>query len=248
MKVLLIDVETAPHLGYIWKLWDENISLDQLVSAGYMLCWSAKWLGDDTIHYASKHENSTEYMLGHLHGLLNEADAVVHYNGKKFDIPHINREFLLNGYSPPAPYKQIDLLETVKLKFKFASNKLDYVAKSLGLGEKVKHDGFKLWVGCIEGKKEAWSKMLEYNIQDVLLLEKVYYTLRPWIKGHANYSMLETDKLVCPHCGSEHHQKRGFTHTLASTYQRYQCKDCGTWFKDNKRVNTRAYKTTEISL
>jgi DNA-directed RNA polymerase subunit RPC12/RpoP len=248
IKILLLDIETAPNLAYVWKLWDENIGLDALIESHYMLCWAAKWLDGDEVFFSSKQSNSTANMLKGLHKLLEEADAVIHYNGKRFDIPHINREFLLNGISPPSPYRQIDLLETAKRQFRFPSNKLDYVARALGFEGKTEHTGFKLWVGCIENDKASWSKMQEYNIQDVLLLEKVYYKLRAWVKGHINFSLEATNQLVCPHCGGTHHVKRGFTQTLASTFQRYRCSDCGTWFKDNVRLNSKDYKTSEIAL
>jgi DNA polymerase elongation subunit (family B) len=246
MKILLLDIETAPSLAYVWGLWDENVPLDRLIESGYMLCWSAKWLGEKEIFFSSKYKRSTRQMLKPLHKLLDEADAVVHYNGKRFDIPHINREFLLQGLPPPSPYKQIDLLETVKRQFKFVSNKLQHVSVELGLEGKTKHDGFSLWIGCMEGKKESWDDMETYNIQDTVLLEKVYNKLLPWVKGHTNYSMYNPTKLVCPHCGSTNHQKRGFTFTIASKFQRYQCKDCKTWFKDNTILNRTDFKTSEI--
>lgn len=76
-------------------------------------------------------------MLKQIHALLNEADAVVHYNGAKFDIPTLNKEFILHGLPPPAPYKQIDLLRTARSQFKFPSNKLDYIAQALDLGKRL---------------------------------------------------------------------------------------------------------------
>jgi hypothetical protein len=246
MKILLLDIETAPNLAYVWGIWEQNVGLNQLIKSDYMLCWSAKWLDSDTMHYASRQSDTAKQMLTPLHKLLDEADAVVHYNGRKFDIPWINREFVLQGMSPPAPYKQIDLLQTVKATFRFASNKLDYISKALGLGEKADTGGFELWLGCIKNDAKSWAKMQTYNIQDVLLLEKLYYKLRPWIKGHTNYSMYNTGQLVCPHCGSTRVHKRGFAFTLASKYQRYQCASCKTWFKDNIILNRKDYKTSEI--
>ena len=82
-----------------------------------------------------------------IHGLLNDADAVVHYNGTKFDIPTLNKEFLLHSFNPPSPYKQIDLLRVVRSNFRFPSNKLDYVAQRLNLGKKHEHEGHELWGG-----------------------------------------------------------------------------------------------------
>jgi DNA polymerase elongation subunit (family B) len=246
LKILLLDIETAPNLAYVWGIWEQNVGLNQLMNADYMLCWSAKWKGDETIYFASREKNSAKIMLKPLHKLLEEADAVVHYNGKRFDIPWINREFILNGLKPPSPYKQIDLMETVKRQFKFPSNKLEYVTKALGVGEKVKHIGFDLWLGCIKNDKESWKLMQEYNIGDIVVLESLYDKILPWIKGHANHSMHSKGELVCPRCGSSHVQKRGYTNTLASTFQRYQCVKCGGWFKDNTRLNSKDFKTSEI--
>jgi DNA polymerase III epsilon subunit-like protein len=46
--------------------------------------------------------------------MLDEADAVVGYNSKSFDMKHLNREFVLAGYPPPPPYTDIDLMNVVK--------------------------------------------------------------------------------------------------------------------------------------
>ena len=245
MHILLLDIETAPNLAHVWGLWDQNVSLNQLIDSGYILCWTAKWLGKEGVFFSSRQKNTKKGMLKSIHSLLNEADAVVHYNGRRFDVPWLNREFITCGFKPPSPYKEIDLLETVKKSFKFPSNKLEYVSKALGVGEKIKTT-HELWIGCMKNDPKCWELMQEYNIRDVVLLERVYEKLLPWIKGHANYSMLSANTLVCPNCGGNNAQRRGFSYTLASKFQRYQCKDCGHWFKDNKRLNTKDYKTSSI--
>lgn len=175
-------------------------------------------------------------MLARIFKLLNEADAVVHYNGTKFDIPTLNKEFLLYGMTPPAPYKQIDLLKVARSQFRFPSNKLDYVAQSLKLGQKSKHTGHQLWIDCMAKNQEAWATMEEYNKNDVVLLEKVYDKLKPWIKNHANHSVHE-DGLCCPNCSSIEYQRRGWSMTNAYKYQRFQCNSCGNWFRGS-RTNT----------
>jgi uncharacterized protein YprB with RNaseH-like and TPR domain len=123
MKILLLDIETAPNLGYIWKMFKENIPLDRLIESGYILCWSAKWLGEKEVFFESLQGKSSKAMLRPLYKMLNEADAVIHYYGKKFDIPTINNEIVDAGWAPPSPYKQIDLYDTVAQQFKFPSNK-----------------------------------------------------------------------------------------------------------------------------
>lgn len=244
MKILLLDIESSPNTAHVWGLWQQNVSINQLMESSYVLCYAAKWLGEDDIHFDSVHQSKPKAMLKGIHVLLDEADAVVHYNGTKFDIPTLNKEFLLHGFNPPAPYKQIDLLRVVRSNFRFPSNKLDYVAQRLGLGKKHEHEGHDLWVKCMNGDKDAWKRMESYNIQDVVLLESLYSSLLPWIKSHPNHNLYTSDT-VCPSCSGHRLQKRGTAISSAGVYQRYQCKDCGTWSQsttaEKKKVEVKRY-------
>jgi hypothetical protein len=233
MKTLILDIETAPNLVHVWGLWNQNVGVPQIIDSGYVMCWAAKWHGDSDIMFSSCHKKKPRTMLRGIHSLLDSADAVVHYNGTKFDIPTLNKEFLIHGLTPPAPYKQIDLLKTARGQFKFPSNKLDYVVRALKLGEKIKHRGHELWIKCMQGDDDAWKEMEEYNRNDVFILENLYNALKPWIKDHANLSLYEGD-LVCPNCGSRHYQRRGYAYTKTAKYARFQCTDCGNWFRGGK--------------
>ncbi len=173
MRILLLDIETAPNKVYTWGLFDQNISINQIVESGYTLCWAAKWHKKGKVAFSSLQATSHKQMLKEVHALLEEADAVVHYNGTKFDIPTLNKEFIKVGMNPPSPYKEIDLLRIARGKFRFTSNKLDYVAQFLGLGSKHKHKGMELWKGCMSNDAPSWKTMERYNKQDVKLLEKV---------------------------------------------------------------------------
>lgn len=229
MKLLLVDIETAPNLAATWGLWDQNIALDQLIEPGYTLCWAAKWHGSKEIMFESVIGGKRQ-MIKRIHSLLDEADAVCHYNGKKFDIPTLNKEILLMDLAPPSPSKQVDLLEVARKKFRLASNKLDFVAGQLKLGTKTKHKGMEMWLKCMNRDKAAWKLMERYNKQDVVLLEKVYDRLLPWIDGHPNRSVMD-DVECCPKCASESFQARGRAVSAAGIYPRYQCNGCGTWFR-----------------
>lgn len=239
MKTLLLDIETAPHRVYAWGLWNQDIAINQIEEPGYTLCWAAKWYGDKDVLFSSIHEDGKQLMLHLIWDMLHNADAVIHYNGTKFDIPTLNQEFLSAGFGKPAPYKQIDLLRTARKQFRLPSNKLDYVASYLGLGGKVKHKGMELWRKCMAGDEEAWEVMQKYNEQDVKLLEQVYERLLPWIDGHPNASLYtDLPDMRCTKCGSVHLQKRGFSHTQTMTYQRFQCMSCGSWLRSRSNVLT----------
>lgn len=224
-------------MAYVWGLIKENIPIQRLVDSGYVLCWSAKWLGSDEIMFDSIYRSRPKTMLKRIHKLLDEADAVIHYYGTKFDIPTLNKEFLLARLTPPSPYRQIDLYNTAKNKFRFPSNKLDYIAQRLGIGKKHQHEGFELWVRCMNRDEDAWATMEAYNKQDVVLLEGVYEVFRPWIRNHPNVGLYSaSDDAVCPVCGGSRLVRRGFGFTSTGSYQRYRCNDCGHWSRDRVGV------------
>ncbi len=226
-RVLALDIETSPNLVHVWGLFDQNIGINQIIDAGYILCWSAKWIGEKEVFFKKMHDKD---MLTHIHSLLEEADAVVHYNGQKFDIPTLNKEFIKAGLKPPSPYKQIDLLRVVRKQFKFPSNKLAYIVEALGIGKKGETGGHELWIACMDNDPAAWRKMEKYNRKDVALLEPLYLKLTPWISMPLNHGLFsESNSVVCSSCGSSHLQSRGTTRTKTQTYQRFQCRDCGTW-------------------
>ena len=236
MKILLLDIETAPNTAHVWGLWDQNIALNHVMESSYVLCWSAKWLGKSEVMFSSVYKDNEKSMLKKIHALLNEADAVIHFNGTKFDIPTLNKEFITHGMPPPAPYKQMDLLKVVRTQFKFLSNKLDYIAKALGVGEKTKYISHMLWIRCMEGDQSAWIEMEKYNKNDVIIMEKVYFKLIPWMKTHVNYSVFSDSGTVCPNCGKANYQKRGYAFLALGKYQRYQCNACASWFRGTTRI------------
>lgn len=231
-KILTIDIETKPATAYVWKAWDVNVSPDQLIDRGGVLCFAAKWLGNpEVIFKAEWQEGGHEAMIRSIHGLLSEADAVVGYNSDKFDLAKLNGEFLLLGLKPIPPLTSIDLLKTVR-KMGFVMNRLAYIGPLLRIGAKVKHEGFDLWVRVMAGNEKAQAKMRKYNIQDTVLTEKLYLKIRPYIKNHPH---LGPDKAECGACGSNHVQYRGFRFTKAFKIQRVQCQKCGSW-SDGKRT------------
>lgn len=180
MKTLFLDIETTPMQVYAWGLWDQNISIDQIIKSTEMLCFGARWLGDKKVIFKSVHHDGKKAMLEELHKLMDEADVLVGWNSAAFDHKHINREFLENKMAPPSPVKDLDLMSITKANFLFPSNKLDYVAQKLEVGAKVKHSGFKLWIDCMAGDDKAWKEMRKYQIQDVNLLIDLYELLLPW--------------------------------------------------------------------
>ena len=230
--------------SYTWGLWQQNVSLSQIIDSTEMMCFGARWYGEKKVHFKSIHHHGKKEMLQDVHRLLDEADVVVGWNSASFDSKHLKRELLEAEMSPPSPYKDMDLMRVVKSQFRFPSNKLDYVAQKLGVGAKVQHSGFELWVKCMADDKKAWAEMKKYQIQDVDLLVDLYEKLKPWIKNHPNVALYDGIEDGCTNCGSTHLQKRGFSRTGTASYQRFQCQSCGKWLRGAELVG----KTTKRSI
>jgi DNA polymerase elongation subunit (family B) len=238
-KVLTIDIETRPNLAYVWGLWDQNVGLSQLVEAGSVICFAAKWHGKSKVEFYSDHHDGHGAMIEHAHRLLSEADVVIGFNSEPFDIKHLHREFVLAGMPPPAPHRPIDLLRTVRQRFRFTSNKLDHVATELGLGSKVKHSGFQLWVDCMADDPKAWKQIRTYCKNDVVLTERLYDYLRPWIKNHPHMGLYTGKVSCCPNCGSDNMVDRIDPYmTPTAAYNAKVCEDCGAHARTPWRTAT----------
>lgn len=237
-KVLLLDIETAPILGYVWSLWEQNVGLNQIACDWYLLSWSAKWLGappNETMYMDQRNAKNIEddrKILAAVWKLLDEADIVVTQNGVNFDIKKLNARFVLQGFQPPSGFKNIDTKLIASKKFGFTSNKLEYMTDKLCVKfKKLKHakfSGFELWRECLAGNLEAWQEMEKYNKHDVLSLEELYLILQPW-DGHINFNLYRDGNDVVCQCGSKEFEKRGFHYTQSGKYQRYRCAECGAW-------------------
>lgn len=234
MKLLVADIETAPITAHAWGLFKQNIGLNQIIDTGRVMCFSARWLGtkQKPIFFSEFHHDHKK-MIVEAYKLLNEADAVITYNGESFDLPTLNREFLKYKFNPPAPYLSIDLLRTMRKRFRFASNKQAHIASELDLTRKIQTRGHELWIDCMNGDPKAWEEMRRYNLGDIKTLEEMYYAILPWIETHPNTALFENPdgKPTCTHCGSKDVQKRGLHRTRAHIYQRYQCTNCGSWLR-----------------
>lgn len=230
-KILVIDIETSPALAYVWRLFKENISLDQLLVPSAPICFAAKFVGEKEIHFYSEWEHGRQAMIEAAHKLLSEADAVVGYNQDKFDLPKLRGEFLLAGLPPPPPLTSIDLYKSVR-KFGFQSNRLAYIGPFLDVGRKIKHEGFQLWADVEAGVPKAQDKMRRYCIGDVKLTERLYKKIRAYIPNHPHLG--DTGSAQCGACQSHKVQSRGYRRTKAFRIQRLHCQECGSW-QDGKR-------------
>jgi hypothetical protein len=246
-KILFIDIETFPNIGYTWGRYDQNVI--EFVQEYCVATFAAKW-GDGPVFAKSlpdykgyKSGSYDDFMLVlDLWELLDKADVIVAHNGDSFDLPMIRGRFLVHNLMPPSPFKTVDTKKAAKRVGRFNSNALNDLGALFNLGKKIKTD-FELWKGCINGDKKSWDDMVKYNKQDVTLLSKVYNRLLPFMIDHPNFGLYRKDA-VCPKCGSNNVQWRGFAVAITRTYRRFCCNICGGW---GRVVNSEKNQSTKYT-
>lgn len=230
-KTLLYDLEITPILGWTYDMWDARVI--KVEQEPYIMSVSWEWLGEGEVHnYNIQYDKDDSFLVELLWNMMNEADVVVAHNAKKFDNRVANSRFILNGLAPPSPYKTVDTLVAARRYFRFPTNSLNDLCSRLGIGKKPETTHANLWHKCIQGDQEAWSKMVDYNNNDVILLEGLYKKLLPYISNHPNVSLLEGKRDGCPKCGSDKLHYRGYAHTGVSVFRRVQCQACGGWSRE----------------
>lgn len=238
-KILLIDIETLPMEILVWALYKQRPSYEQVIKDWCILSYSAKWLFDDKIYRdvispdeAIKREDTS--IIQGLWDLINEADIIIAHNGLRFDMRKINARFMLNNMMPPSRYQVIDTLKHAQKIAAFSSHKLNDLLSMLDLSAKIKTE-YDLWKRCaglnVTRKQhvDALREMLNYNINDVKILEDLYVELRPWIFPHPNLGLFDTSNIsCCPSCGSTDITWKGYYYTSAGRYKTFRCNDCNS--------------------
>lgn len=243
VRIITLDIETSPIIGYSWGLFDQNIGLNQVLKDWNILSYAAKVLGEDKIYYndlsKSKDMHDDKSLIKDLWKILDDADIVIGQNSIAFDIKKIKSRMVIHGMKPPSSFKQIDTMLMSKKYFNFTSNKLEYLSKTLCVKhKKLNHKefaGFDLWKECLKGNKRAWAEMKAYNIEDVRATEELYLKLQPY--DNSFNPNLYTDGLtnLCA-CGSSNFRKNGYKYTSTGKFQRLVCFDCGSEAKERKNL------------
>lgn len=236
--MLMWDIETSLQPVAIFQLANNDwIKPEALLGERYIICAAWKWAGKSKVHAVSvlddpkrygKDPHDDRYVVETLRKLMLEADVIVHHKGDSFDRPYLNTRILAHKLPALPPIPSIDTYKVAKANFFLNSNSLNYLGKFLGAGSKI-HTGYDLWLKVLNGDKSAVKKMIAYNKQDVVLLEKVFEKLQPYVTNHFNRELLGEEG--CPRCGSQHVQSRGTHKAMSRVYRRFQCQDCAGWFR-----------------
>lgn len=243
-KILHWDIETGFLQAALFSLWHSGKMLphDAIIEESYIMCAAFMWDHEKKVTSMSLMDypawgdgdfTDDSALVWDMAERVKEADALVHHNGDVFDWKWLNARCVYHGFDPlPFNVVKLDTLKMAHRAFRFNSNRLDYIARFLGLGQKIQTDR-DLWLDCLRGDEKAMKKMIRYNKHDVKLLKAIYRKLAPYVPSKLNYN-LWSKEIVCPCCGDSYVHKKGIRATTVALYQRWVCMVCGHSFQSRK--------------
>lgn len=240
IKRLFFDIETSPNIGLFWTSGHkQNISPDNIIKERAIICICYKWAGDKKIHslYWDKNQNDKK-LLEDFIKVANEADELIGHNGDRFDLPWIRTRCLFHKIPVFPNYTTLDTLKNARSRFRFNSNRLDYIAKFLGIGQKIK-TSFSLWKEVVLNKNNtALEKMIYYCKNDVLLLENVYNRMATYIPAKVHHGVLMNEgKKSCPECGSNKISNVNKRMSAMGVLRiQLQCGNCGKYHTVSQKI------------
>ena len=238
-KRLFFDCEVSSNIAMVWQPGHKvSIGVESIIKERAIICICYKWEGVKECHALTwDSKQNDKKMLEKFVKIANEADEIIGHNGDRFDLAWVRTRCLYHGIQMFPKYVTIDTLKVARSKFKFNSNKLNYIAKFLGIGQKI-HTDLDLWKNIMLNRdKSALEKMVTYCKNDVILLEKVFKHLNTHIEPKTHYGVIhQQDRGSCPECGSDELIIQQTKYTAAGRkILVLQCKTCHKFHRKNAK-------------
>ena len=232
IKRLFFDIETSPMIVYSWRTgYKINLHTDNIIEDWKIICISYKWENEEKVKTLTWDKNQCDkQLLIDFIKVANKADEIIAHNGDRFDIKKIRTRCIYHRVPMFPKYRSLDTLKKARSGFNFNSNRLDYIAKFLGVGAKLEHEGFDMWVKCLKGDRNALKEMVKYCEMDIIVLEDVYFAMQSYIKPNTHAGVINGNmKYSCPSCGNDDdliHLKNDVTEK-GTVSRVMECDSCG---------------------
>lgn len=230
-KILYFDIETSLMEIYSFYIGHKvNVLPSQIKTPSKIICIAYKWSHSnkvEVLHWDKNQDDSK--MLAKFNKIARNADFICGHNGQNFDVKEIRGAIALRGLADSwCETPVLDTLTECRKAFRFKSNRLDAIARSLGLGHK---DPMCLqdWIDINNKCPKALKKMLKYCKKDVILLEKVHKRLENYLIPSQKSLMRPSTTLHKCECGSDNIIKFGTRTQNKKPVQRYLCKNCNEY-------------------
>ena len=252
-RIILWDLETLPNLSEVMKIMpglSAYPGLSLKASINSVICFGHKIYGEKETKCINAWDfknwnrdvNDDYEVVKKAQEILKDADAIVTHNGKRFDLKFLQTRLAIHGLPALPKITHIDTCSVLKSNLYLFNNRLNTAGKILASEEKLENGGWELCVDVSKRIPKAMKTMTDYCKQDVVVLEKLYKKLLPFVSSIPNYNLYSNgEKRLCPNCGSTRFYKDGYRATKASLTTRLRCRDCGSNFTskgDNQPLKT----------
>ena len=251
MNILLCDVEMSLQVGYFYDQWKTNIPHHKIKHRGFMISAAWQWYGQKKIHAVSvlddpkrfkKDFRDDYHVIKALKEELDKADAVVAFNGDRFDIKEINTGLVKHGLGPIHNLVQIDPCKIARQRFRFkGGNSLRNLCEFFKVKTPKGDIDDKTWIEAAEGCPKAIKRVVKYNKTDIPSMLEVWEKIRPYAPARLNANLFISED-VCPSCGHPDLEQRGYRYTRAGAYHRLRCRTetggCGHWSQKKKNLTS----------
>ena len=128
---LYFDIETSPNIGLFWSAgYKQTIDYSNIIQERAIICICYKWEDEKEVSYLTWDKKQCDKkMLQEFIKVANTADELIGHNGDKFDLAWIRTRSLLHKIDMFPTYKTVDTLKISRSKFRFNSNRLNYIAQ-----------------------------------------------------------------------------------------------------------------------
>lgn len=224
LKILFFDIESS----------DLNANFGRMLNFGYMWQTEKKPTVLNICDYKSFKKDVTDdrEICIAAREILLDADIIVSWFGRFFDIPFINTRLMDNHLDMLPEFGQghIDCWFTARKKMRLHSNRLASVQAFLDLPEEKTPLTPKIWVRAKAGHVESLRYVQEHCYQDVLVLQQAFDRMSPLITLPACRVAKHKGEIYCTQCGGSKIVHNGTRLTQKKHYQRLLCHDCGKYF------------------
>lgn len=182
----LLDTRPSVHLDFVsFDLETSNLSADfSIVLTACIkpyglapVCFRA----DDYPTWTTNRSDDKQIVQGIADELRKHAIVMTHY-GTRFDTPFLRAKMVKYALEPLPPMFAIDSWRIAKDNFAVSSRRLKNLAAYFDIGDKEGVEGG-LWMSAAySGNSSALDKIMEHNVKDVEILEKLACLSFPYLK------------------------------------------------------------------
>ena len=223
-KIMTYDIETSLIRANVWWSGKQYVRHNQLLDETKIISVSWRWLGEEKVHalHWDLKKNCDKKLMVEFLKEYNQADMVIGQNNNSFDNKIINTRAMKFNLDVNVHVKSFDIMREAKRLCRLPSYSMGYMCKYFGVENKLTHEGRVMWemiqYGTKEERKEYISKMIDYNVGDIVSTEALYIRLRKYMGHKMHFGVLSgKPRYTSPSDGTDDIRLIGATSSATGT-------------------------------